>query len=594
MRRLKEIGIALIPAILVFVLILLDPFYSLDAMICDKLYSQMNGFGNDIKLICIDEETLAEYGPLTTWSRDKSADLIDYLYEDESKVPAIMAFDIMFIGEEESEADVKLAEAMKKVSHSVVASHLVYRGTTKFTSGGVPYYEEKNIETEEVPYDALGESVTYGYANTTISKDGFVRVAQIRTDWEGNVRYSFATQIYNEYASIYGKESVESLPENNLVQFFYSGEPGECTHFSMKEVLEGNVSRDAFAGSVVIVGAYAPGLQDSYHSSVNRGQDMYGVEINANILNALIKGKTADRVSPLLEAFVVAIVLFVYTLCARKMKMYPALIVGVWIILAAGIIARLLAVNGLIISTVYILIVSLGIWAGIIIEKYVIEAIQRRQTLNSFKKYMAPQVIDSLAKTGEFHVELGGEKRNIAVLFVDIRGFTSISEILTPEQMVQILNKYLSLTTSCIFNHGGMLDKFIGDATMAIFNAPNNQDDYVYEAVMAGLEMQKRGSELGEELKKEFGKTVSFGVGVHVGDAVVGNIGCDTRMDYTAIGDTVNTASRIEGKSLAGELLISEAVYALIGDRLDTEFKEDMMLKGKKEPVKVYKVLGTK
>lgn len=594
MRRLKEIGIALIPAILVLVLILLDPFYSLDAMICDKLYSQMSGFGNNIKLICIDEETLAEYGPLTTWSREKSAELINYLYEDENKKPAILAFDIMFIGEEKSEADDKLAEAMKQVEHGVVASHLVYRGTTKFTSGGVPYYEERNIETEEVPYDALRENVTYGYANTTISKDGFVRVAQTKTDWEGNTRYSFATQIYKEYAEVYGDDSVEPLPENGLVQFFYSGEPGECTHFSMKEVLEGNVSRDAFANSVVIVGAYAPGLQDSYHSSVNRNQDMYGVEINANILNALIKGKTADRVSPVLEAVVVAVVLFIYTLCARKMKMYPALIVGVWIILAAGIVARLLAVNGLIISTIYILIVSLGIWAGIIIEKYVIEAIQRRQTLNSFKKYMAPQVIDNLAKSGQFHVELGGEKRNIAALFVDIRGFTSISEILTPEQMVQILNRYLSLTTSCIFNHGGMLDKFIGDATMAIFNAPNNQEDYVYEAVMAGLEMQKRGSELGEELKKEFGKTVSFGVGVHVGDAVVGNIGCDTRMDYTAIGDTVNTASRIEGKALAGELLISEAVYELIGDRLEAEFKEDMMLKGKKEPVKVYKVLGTK
>lgn len=594
MRRLKEIGIALIPAILVLVLILLDPFYSLDAMICDKLYSQMSGFGNNIKLICIDEETLAEYGPLTTWSREKSAELINYLYEDENKKPAILAFDIMFIGEEKSEADDKLAEAMKQVEHGVVASHLVYRGTTKFTSGGVPYYEERNIETEEVPYDALRENVTYGYANTTISKDGFVRVAQTKTDWEGNTRYSFATQIYKEYAEVYGDDSVEPLPENGLVQFFYSGEPGECTHFSMKEVLEGNVSRDAFANSVVIVGAYAPGLQDSYHSSVNRNQDMYGVEINANILNALIKGKTADRVSPVLEAVVVAVVLFIYTLCARKMKMYPALIVGVWIILVAGIVARLLAVNGLIISTIYILIVSLGIWAGIIIEKYVIEAIQRRQTLNSFKKYMAPQVIDNLAKSGQFHVELGGEKRNIAALFVDIRGFTSISEILTPEQMVQILNRYLSLTTSCIFNHGGMLDKFIGDATMAIFNAPNNQEDYVYEAVMAGLEMQKRGSELGEELKKEFGKTVSFGVGVHVGDAVVGNIGCDTRMDYTAIGDTVNTASRIEGKALAGELLISEAVYELIGDRLEAEFKEDMMLKGKKEPVKVYKVLGTK
>lgn len=594
MRRLKEIGIALIPAILVFVLILLDPFNSLDSMICDRLYSQMSGFGDNIKIISIDEETLAEYGPLTTWSREKSADLVEYLYSDDDLKPSILAFDIMFVGEGDSKIDEKLATAIDKAEHVVVASHLVYRGKTAYTAGGVPYYEERNIETEELPYDSLKEKVTYGYANTQVSKDGFVRIVQIGAELDGETRYSFAAQIYNEYVDVYGPDSVESLPENNQAEFFYSGKPGECTHYSMKDVLEGKIPREAFAGCVVMVGAYAPGLQDSYHSSAKRGQDMYGVEINANILNALINGKTADRVKPVIEALIVALVLFIYTFCARKMKMYPALIVGFWLLIAGGIVARTLAVNGWIISTVYLLIVSVLIWAGIIIEKYVIEAIGRRQTLNSFKKYMAPQVIDSLAKTGQFHVELGGEKRNIAVLFVDIRGFTSISEILSPEQMVQILNRYLSLTTSCIFNHGGMLDKFIGDATMAIFNAPNDQEDYVYEAVMAGLEMQKRGGELGAELEKEFGKTVSFGVGVHVGDAVVGNIGCDTRMDYTAIGDTVNTASRIEGKSLGGELLISEAVYEQLGERLVTEFKEVMMLKGKKEPVKVYKVLGTK
>lgn len=598
MRKLKDIafaiGIALIPAILVFILILFDPLYSLDAMVCDKLYSQMDGFGRNIRLICIDEETLAEYGPLTTWSREKSAELIDYLYEDEEFSPSIIAFDVMFIGEGDSETDNRLADAFGKVPAAVVASHIVYEGKTAYTAGGVLYRELKNVKYEELPYDAINSKVASGYANTQVSKDGFVRVTEISENVDGVERYSFATQIYKEYAKVFGDDSVEPLPEKNQVQFFYSGKPGECAHSSFKDVLDGTVPRESFKDCVVLVGAYAPGLQDSYHSSARRGIDMYGVEINANILNALINGKTADRVNRVFEGLIVAAVLFAYTLLARKMKMYPSIIVGVWILIAAGITARVLATHGHIISFAYITLVCILIWAGIIIEKYVIEAVQRRQTLRTFKKYMAPQVIDNLARTGNFHIELSGEKRNVAVLFVDIRGFTSISEILSPEQMVQILNKYLSLTTNCIFNHGGMLDKFIGDATMAIFNAPNDQEDYVYEAVMAGLEMQKRGSELGAELEKEFGKTVSFGVGVHVGDAVVGNIGCDTRMDYTAIGDTVNTASRIEGKSLGGELLISEAVYLILGDRIEAEFKEDMMLKGKKEPVKVYKVLGSK
>lgn len=594
MKRIKEIGLAMIPAILVFILILMEPFYNIDSMVCDKLYSQMNGFGNNIKLICIDEETLAEYGPLNKWSRDKMAELIELFYSDDENSPAIMAFDIMFIGESNSESDERLAAAMEKVPHAVVATNLVYRGKTAYTAGGVAYYDMNNIKTEELPYDALLDKVAVGFSNAQISKDGFVRLVRTTADMQGNVRYSFATQVYNEYVEVFGADSVSELPKSSLVQFFYSGQPGECEHFSLKDVLNGNIGLNSFKDSVVLVGAYAPGLQDSYHSSADRGQDMYGVEINANIVNALIQGKTADKVNTLLVASIAALILFAYTFAARKMKMYPAIIVGIWILLAEGIIGRVLSTHGLLISIIYVPIVCIIIWAWIIIEKYVIEAVQRRKTLNSFKKYMAPQVIDSLAKSGEFHVELGGEKRNIAVLFVDIRGFTTMSEVLSPEQMVSILNRYLSLTTECIFNHGGMLDKFIGDATMAIFNAPNDQDDYVYEAVMAALEMQKRGEMLGQELLEEFGRTVSFGVGVHVGDAVVGNIGCDTRMDYTAIGDTVNTSSRIEGRSKGGEVLISEAVYELLKDRIEAEFKEAMTLKGKREPVNVYCVLGTK
>ncbi len=592
MRKTLNILLALIPAALALILILLNPFSSLDSMLCDKVYSQMNGCGYDIKLICIDEETLTEYGLLTTWSREKSAELVNKLYSDEQNKPAVMVFDMMFIGEGDADTDGKLVEAISKADNAVLASNLVYRGKMAYTAGGVQYYDTWNVDMEERPFAALDEIVESGYANAHISNDGFVRSVQLYTDVDGVRRYSFATQVYNAYIKAFGPESVEPLPDKQTVQFFYSGKPGEFIHYSMKDVMEDKIDLREFADSVVMVGAYAPGLQDAYHSAADRGQDMYGVEINANIARALMTGKTALPVNAWLVAIVTAIVLFAYTYLARIMKMYPAIIVGIWVLLAGGITGRVLATHGHTISLVYLLILVILIWAWIVIEKYVVEAVKRRQTLNSFKKYMAPQVIETLAKSGEFHVELGGEKRHVAVLFVDIRGFTTMSEVLQPEQMVQILNKYLSLTTSCIFAHGGMLDKFIGDATMAIFNAPNDQEDYVMEAIKAGLDMQIKGAALGEELLKEYGKTVSFGVGINVGDAVVGNIGCDTRMDYTAIGDTVNTASRIEGKAGRGELLISEAVYELVKDRIEAEFKEDMALKGKAEPVRVYVVKG--
>ena len=214
--------------------------------------------------------------------------------------------------------------------------------------------------------------------------------------------------------------------------------------------------------------------------------------------------------------------------------------------------------------------------------------------LSTFKKYVASQVVDELAKDDNFKTRLGGEKRPVAVLFVDIRGFTPLSESLMPEQVVKILNEYLALTTASILQNNGMLDKFIGDATMAVFNAPLDLDDYVFRAVQTALDMRKGSEKLAQNLQEQFGKTVSFGIGVNCGEAVVGNIGCEFRMDYTAIGDTVNTAARLESRAKPGEILISQAVYDTVKDRILAEEVGPMELKGKSNTVMVYRVLDVK
>lgn len=601
MRKLMKFVLALLPAILVFIMILKDPFYSLDTMLCDVIYSRMNGTGDEIKLIRIDEETLAEYGPFSAWSREKSAELIELLYADKENAPAVVAFDVMFVGNADEKVDKKLAEAAAKADNLILASNLVYRGKTFFDEDGVPYYNILNIENEERPYSELEKNAVSGYANVELARDGFVRTAQIYTQVDGKLRYSFANQIYRAYVNSESAKNADArfrqvydrgLPEK--IQFFFSGKPGEMPGYSMKDVLNGEVPPMAFKDSIIIVGAYAPGLQDSYHTAANRSKDMYGVEINANIVRALMLNKLAQRASVIWLAIICAIVIFAYTYLAREMRMYPALLMGLWVLLADGIIGRILADHGKLISLVYMLIAVLIVMGWVIIEKYVLELIKKKKVLDSFRKYMAPQVIDNISKDEVFKIELGGQKRHVAVLFVDIRGFTTMSESMDPETVVQILNQYLSLTTKCIFENGGMLDKFIGDATMAIFNAPNDQEDYIYKAVLAGLAMQQGGRALAEKLEKEYGRSVTYGIGINAGDAVVGNIGSETRMDYTAIGDTVNTAARIESKAPRGEVLISEVVYEAVKDRIDAEFKEAMQLKGKAEPVKVYKVIGIK
>ena len=173
---------------------------------------------------------------------------------------------------------------------------------------------------------------------------------------------------------------------------------------------------------------------------------------------------------------------------------------------------------------------------------------------------------------------------------MDIRGFTTMSELLEPEQVVEILNEYLTLTTQSIFNNSGTLDKFVGDATMAVFNSPFDLEDYEFKAVCAAMDIVNGGKALEKTLLEKYGRTVGFGVGVNVGPAVVGNIGCEFRMDFTAIGDTVNTAARLEANAKKGQVLISDVLYERLKDRIEVNEIGEIPLKGKSKGVFVYEV----
>lgn len=592
-KVLKDFLLPLIPAVIMGLLVILAPFYNQDAYLCDLVYSNMQGPSSKIKIIGIDEETLTEYGNFTNWSREKSAELVELLCEDEATAPALVGFDIMFIGESEvnSASDDRLVAACEKAGNVVLATNLVYRGATKENENGELYFDTFNIETEEMPFDALSEVTDSGFATLIAAKDGFVRHAQLFAETPNGERCSFAYSLYENYMEILGEDVVRpEVNGKNQITFFYSGEVGEYSTFSLCDVLDGTVPKSEFTDCVVLVGAYATGMQDAYRSAIDRGQNMYGVEINANLLQALIEGKTATAFSSEIHAVIMMLLTYVLFYFARKQKLVWAIAETVAFMVVHLVVGRILALNGRTITQFYVLIVCGLMIVYFLVEKYLLEKIKRRKLLSTFKQYMAAQVVEKLTKGGDFEVKLGGEKRDVAVLFVDIRGFTPMSENLEPEQVVQILNEYLSLTTESIFKHNGMLDKFIGDATMAVFNAPFDLEDYLYEAVATAWDIKCGSEKLEKKLMEQFGRTVSFGIGVNCGDAVVGNIGCEFRMDYTAIGDTVNTAARLESKAKPGQILISEKLYEALSDRIEAEAVGEMELKGKSNKIMVYSV----
>jgi class 3 adenylate cyclase len=182
----------------------------------------------------------------------------------------------------------------------------------------------------------------------------------------------------------------------------------------------------------------------------------------------------------------------------------------------------------------------------------------------------------------------------MTVLFSDIRGFTSMSEKMQPEEVVTFLREYLTVMTEAVFKHGGTVDKYVGDAIMALYNVPLEAPDHALRAVRTALEFQERVRPLGERFAARHGGHLACGVGIHTGDAVVGTIGSEQRLEYTAIGDTINLGSRLEGitKEFGVPIIISEATYAEVRDHVGVRDLGEVTVKGKAIPVKIYAVLG--
>ncbi|MGN1415613.1 MAG: CHASE2 domain-containing protein [Oscillospiraceae bacterium] len=576
--------------LLVFFLSFFDVFYSLDCMLRDNIYQTPRGINNKIKIIAIDDETLQELGPFGTWSRSVYAELINTLGDE----PAVIAMDIMFFGEMDEEGDNALKQACMNSSNVVAGSYVNYTSEYRVDENGDPYIDHFAVDEIEQPF--IEEECITGFVNAAPDEDGVVRsvlVTETAPELYGDrVFNSFASEIYSLYCSRSGiVPDSPTVDSNGRMWINYAGRPGDYEHISLCRILDGSVDPRVFKDCIVIVGAYATGLRDQF-SVPNSSDQMYGAEIHANIVQGLIDGRYpvpgSRAVTSLCGAFTAAAA---YLLTKRIKFRISAPIVLVMLVgyFAVGII---LNNSGTTIPLLYApMFMVLGYFVNLG-RKYAEEAIEKRKITAAFKKYVAPQVVEEIARSGNYHIKLGGENRDIAVLFVDIRGFTPMSESLEPEQVVDILNSYLNLTTNSIFSNGGTLDKFIGDATMAVFNAPFDLDDYVFRAVKTAFDIVSGGNAIESQFMEKYGKSVSFGVGVNCGPAVVGNIGCDFRMDYTAIGDTVNTAARLESNAKRGQVLISEKVYEQVKDRITAEPIGEIPLKGKSKGVFVYSLTG--
>ncbi len=583
------------PYLLILIIILLmqsfHVFDSLENLLSDAIYQNGERVSPKIYVIGIDEETLAKYGSFDSWSREKTAELIELLSQDKNNAPAVIAVDVGFYGNKDSQTDDRLSEAVRKAGNVVLASTATF-GNVAGQGNQVIVYEEPFTELKNSAYGA-------GHTNVSFDDDGVVRHALGDIRHNGSIISSFGYEIYKAYCS-YKNESAGSDFGTRQFYINYSGKPrayygsvgAGCSFY---KVLDGSYPVQAFKGNIVLIGAYASGTQDNYYSAIDKETQMYGVEIHANIVNQLLDGIykkelsfPSNLISTLLSGLLAIIIV---SLLSNQIAIPLVAVLSTAYVYLCKLFYDKLNIVAIILAPVLAAVIILI--AHILLSYFLVHR-EKQRIIANYGKYLSPEVARQIADIGEGALSLGGIKKDIAVLFVDIRGFTPLSESLPPERVMEMLNSYLQITTTAIFKYEGTVDKFIGDATMGVFNAPLDLDDYTYKAVMAGLEMARMSKSLDERLPDDLKGRVGFGVGINCGEAIVGNVGTDFRMEYTAIGDTVNTASRLEGQAAAGTVILSEAVYERIKDRIICEDAGKVRLKGKADEVQIYRALGEK
>jgi adenylate cyclase len=344
-------------------------------------------------------------------------------------------------------------------------------------------------------------------------------------------------------------------------------------------VLEGRFPKNEFSDKIVLVGASALGLSDMKVTPTS--VSMPGVEKHGHVVASLIEGKILEKAPDVLDIFLLLLIGLLLTLVLPRVKAIAGTIFSIITLTAFAAAGYFLFLNkGVMINMAYPLTEIFLVYIGITAYNFASEESRAKKIKMMFSSYVTERVVDELIKNPEM-AKLGGERKEVTILFSDIRGFTSFSESRPPEEVVTQLNEYLGAMTEVVFKHEGTLDKFIGDAIMAFWGAPLDQNNHVELAIRCALHMVDRLSDLQKKWKSEGKEPFSIGIGLNTGEVLVGNIGIEgKKIDYTVIGDHVNLASRVESltRTYNADILLTEYTYSMIKDLTDSQ-KSDKVIK---------------
>jgi len=586
----------------------------------------------NIVIVGIDDQSVKNW-PLP---RDDYAKVLKNL---EAAGAGVVAFDVEF--HDASTSDTAFQNALTNASIPVV---LAYGGSdtrpadAKYVQGGVDQLPLKAfrcadadaIEHPETPCQKPDKNVVFGSTDIANDSDGVLRkipmFVQPRCVALGDCNPQLLNPLgfaaYRAFV-LQGDANGPPLTEANGQASFgtawpqampvdpggaaiinYFGPPGNYKdhgqYISFGDVRSGAFSAAAVKDKIVLIGAYGlTGVNDQVIATTSAGaggRPMAGVEMHANVLQMLLGAppKFLIHEDPLVVYLVLLLAGLLMALSVARLKVIWGFAATVLALVVFTLVVAYLSTNGNLVPDLFHPWMTIGlVYTGVTAYRFLYEDRERRKVTSLFGQYLKPEIVAQLAKQrgGVEDILRGGERRDITLLFVDVRGFTSMSESMAAEDVTTLVQMYLDHLSGIIFTWDGTIDKYVGDEIVAFWNAPRDQPDHALLAVRCAYDLINRASELQHRLLEKGLPPIRWGIGVNTGAAVVGNMGSQSRLQYTALGDTVNTAARFCANAPAFHLLIGQPTYDAVKDYVAVDLVPGVQLKGKSaQTFRIYEV----
>jgi adenylate cyclase len=613
-------------------------FVSLEYDLLDyrfKMRGSIDISDSPIVILAIDDQSDESTPARWPWPRSYFAHVVENLIEAEVKAIGIdVIFEQADFNPSGTESDQQFADVLATYKNVVLAGKLTVPPGKADIITLVPPYEK--FENTGVPW---------GLVSFDLDEDGFYRRYLVGQKYNDMVYSSFAVEVLKAYKDLDPATAVEdfddrfvvgpySIPKFNSYSSLinYAGPSGTFPRYSFDAVLDdvdfdliidydldsfddpgdeelglppGLLASGKLKDKIVLIGSTVVEHHDDFPTPFLQTRDdeghliqtlTYGVEIHANMLQMILSENYLYSFPYLGELLILLVLSALVFLITRFFTTFKGIFL-VFILLVFYFVVSFVIFgqwNTIIQVSTPILVIVLA-YGGHTVYRYVLSQHEKRMITGAFAHYVPAKVVDQILENPD-RLTLGGEEREVTVMFTDVVGFTSISEKLTPAELVKLLNEYLTEMTDIVLAHDGIIDKYEGDAIMAEFGVPVPYDNHAYMACKSAVEMQKKLVKLREKWKKEERPELRARIGINTGEVIIGNMGSRDVFDYTVMGDHVNLGSRLEGanKFYGTYIMISEFTYDHVKDDFYTRELDLIKVKGKDQPIKVFQLITSK